>query len=281
MSIQKNLLWYSTIMYVTPQQIFIKKNRQVLTKCTGIKSIDTITAIFFLLSKPEHNNQSWDKTFISSDGKSVFFYAERLKYDGPQRGVTVGLAGFTTANSGKDAWGDFHPLATRYKRMGGVDLTRLARGLTTNTKKASEFCRKIHRLKGKDADLFVRAQLKCLCRPGGYIYEAMDALKNAGIPSPTPVTIAAVVDTMINQGIGGKWCPKKWLEQNPATSPKRESALLRDFLRWKRVSATKNHHNSPPSNGEKRSDMFLELLDMGSTDLDRAACERVVTWKML
>ncbi len=267
-------------MYTDPADIFTKKNVRMLKACTGIGSIDTWTAIFFLLSKSEHDNEAWDRTFVADGGGSVFFYAKRLPYDGADRGVTVGISGWTTANSGNDSWGDFHALAALYKRMGGIDLRRRALGLTTNEQKARKFCRAIRELQGDKADLFVRAQIKNLCKPTGYIYEAMEALEHAGLPHPKALTVAVVIDTLINQGLGGRWCAKRWLEEHPCTDLD-ERKLLADFLAWKRVAATKNHHNSPPSNGEKRSDMFRTLLEKPCLDLTRAACEQAVKWKML
>ena len=266
--------------FTKPVHVLTKASLEHLEKCSGISDIDTWTAIFFLLSKSEHNNMKWDDTFTGEDGKSVFFYAKRLPYDGEQRGVTTGLAGWTTANDGKDAYGDFHKLAVRYKRMGGIDLRKLAKGLTKDTDKASRFCEKIKGLRGDMADLWVETQLKHLARPDGYIFESCQALKDAGVPHPLPLTVAAVVDTAINQGFGGKWCPRTWLKEHAVTTSDDELKLLREFLKWKRISATKNNHNSPPSNGEKRADMFLKLLDSGMMCLKRTHCESVVTWKM-
>jgi len=266
--------------FTKPEHVLTKASLEHLEKCSGISDLDTWTAIFFLLSKSEHNNMKWDDTFTGEDGKSVFFYAKRLPYDGEQRGVTTGIAGWTTANDGKDTYGDFHKLAVRYKRMGGVDLRKLAKGLTKDTDKAGRFCEKIKGLHGDMADLWVETQLKHLARPDGYIFESCQALKDAGIPHPSPLTVAAVVDTAINQGFGGKWCPKAWLKEHAVTTSDDELKLLREFLAWKRVAATKNHHNSPPSNGEERADMFLKLLDAGGLCLKRNHCESVVTWKM-
>ena len=266
--------------FTKPEHVLTKASLEHLEKCSGISDIDTWTAIFFLLSKSEHNNMKWADTFTGEDGKSVFFYAKRLPYDGDQRGVTTGIAGWTTANDGKDSYGDFHKLAERYERMDGVDLRELAKGLTTDTEKANRFCEKIHTLHGDMAELWVEVQLKHLARPDGYIFETCQALNEAGIPHPTPLTVAAVVDTAINQGFGGKWCPKTWLKENSISTSDDELKLLREFLKWKRISATKNHHNSPPSNGEERADMFLKLLDSGGLCLKRSHCESVVTWKM-
>lgn len=263
--------------WTKPTQIFTEKHLEILKECTGTDCVDSLTAIFFLLSKSEHDNEKWDDTFIADGGESVFFYAKRLPYDGEQRGVTVGLAGWTTANDGKDKNGDFPSLAILYKRLGGVDLRKACKGLTKDKEKAKDFCDKIKHLHGKYAELFVTAQLKHLCSPGGYIHDSVQAIKDAGLDHPSPLTIAAVVDTAINQGFGGKWCPKKWLKEHGSGDEKK---LLRDFLAWKRVAATKNEHNDPPKNGESRSDMFSNLLEENDMSLPRGACEKYVKWKM-
>jgi hypothetical protein len=274
---------YTTTMakithYSSPSTVFSDRVIDILEDATGIRGVDAWTAIFFLLSKSEHDNEKWDDTFISDDGNSVFFFAKRLSYDGEQRGVTVGLAGWTTANDGKDAWGDFHKLAIRYKRMGGIDLRRLAKGLTKDKKKSEEFCDKIRSLHGEYAEKFVRAQFKDLCSKDGYICKSADALRKAGIECPSPLSLAIVMDTAINQGVGGKWCPVKWLEEHANGGDEKE--IMRKFLDWKRVAATKNNHNDPPSNGEERSDMFRKLLDAGCFQLPRDKCVEVTKWKM-
>ena len=267
----------TTERYSDPHYVITGPVATLLADTTGIEDSSALTAIFFLLSKSEQDNEAWNKTFMGNDKKPVFFFAERLSYDGDERGVTVGLAGWTTANGGRDTHGDFIKLAERYKRMGGLDLRAESKGLTTNKSKAKRFCATIHKLHGDYADRFVRAQFKELCSPDGYVYEAVHGLRAAGIASPSPLAVAALADTLINQGVGGKYCALKWLREHPS---KDESTLLREFLAWKRVTATKNHHNSPPINGERRADMFKQLLEAGDMQLSRAGCERAVRWTM-
>lgn len=268
--------------FTKPKDVLSSKVLKTLETATGLGDRDAWTAIFFLLSKSEHDNERVDDTFESDDHKSVFFYAKRLPYDGEQRGVTVGLAGWTTANDGNDKYGDFPKLAVRYKKLGGVDLRKLCKGLTKNKEKAEEFCEKIRSLQGEYAEKFVLAQFEDLCHKGGYVYEAVEALKTVGVTQPHPLTLAAVIDTLINQGIGGKWCAVKWLEAfHKEHGCSSESKVLKEFLEWKRVAATKNHHNDPPSNGEKRTDMFVELMRGDGWDLPIPLCEKAVKWKML
>ena len=267
--------------FTNPEHVLTTDILKILEKTTGIGDRDAWVNIFFLLSKSEHDNQRPENTFETSKGTSVFFFAKRLPYDGEQRGVTVGFAGWTTANDGNDKHGDFSKLGIRYKKLGGVDLRKLSKGLTKDKDKADDFCKKIQSLHGEYADLFVQAQFEDLCHTNGYIYEAVHGLKKAGIENPSPLALAAVIDTLINQGIGGKWCPVKWLEAFHAehkNAPERK--ILREFLKWKKVAATKNEHNDPPSNGEKRSQMFIDLLDDDGYDLPTALCEKVVTWTM-
>jgi hypothetical protein len=261
----------------TPEQLFTSAVVDVLTTATGIQSVESLVGCFFLLSKSEHDNTEWEKTFLTADGDCVFFYAKALDYDVEQRGVTVGIAGWTTANGGRDDRGDFIRLAERYKRLGGLDLRPGSKGLTGNKAKARRFCRDIHTLHGDYADRWITAQIKELCSEDGYVYEAVKGLRDAGVSSPKALSVAIVMDTAVNQGFGGKWCPLKWLRNNASSN---EEKLMTEFLAWKRVSATKNHHNSPPSNGRKRADMFMDLVESGDWDLARSACEKVVTWRM-
>jgi len=267
--------------FTKPKDVLSAKVLETLEKATGLGDREAWTAVFFLLSKSEHDNERVDDTFESDDHKSVFFYAKRLPYDGEQRGVTVGLAGWTTANDGNDKHGDFQKLAVRFKKLGGVDLRKVCKGLTKNKAKAEEFCNKIHSLHGEYAEKFVLAQFNDLCDKDGYVYEAANALKHAGISSPSPLTLAAVIDTLINQGIGGKWCAVKWLDAfHKEDGDVSESKVLKEFLEWKRVAATKNNHNDPPSNGEKRTDMFIDLMKEDAFKLPLPLCEKAVKWRM-
>jgi len=267
--------------FTNPKHVLTPTILETLEKLTGIKDRDAWTNIFFLLSKSEHDNERIENTFETSKGESVFFFAKRLPYDGEQRGVTVGFSGLTTANDGNDKYGDFHKVAIRYKKLGGVDLRKLAKGLTKDKDKADEFCQKIRSLHGEFAEKFVQVQFDDLCHKGGYIYEAGKALKNAGIENPSPLALATVIDTLINQGIGGRWCAVKWLETFHAEHKHAsESKILAEFLKWKKVAATKNEHNDPPSNGEKRAQMFIDLLHEDGKLLPTSLCEKVVKWQM-
>ena len=260
-----------------PQYVMTPDVVALLQDTVGIEDVESLTAMFFLLSKSEHDNERWDDMFRGNDGFSVFFFAKALDYDRHERGVTVGIAGWTTANGGKDQHGDFIRLAERYKRLGGLDLRQESKGLTDNPVKAKKFERMIRKLHGDYGTRFVKAQFKELCSPGGYVYEASNALRNAGIVKPSALAVAAVMDTIVNQGIGGRWCAIDWLRDHRTTD---ETALLDGFLAWKRISATKNHHNSPPVNGKNRADMFKNLLDTKEFALRRKACENVVRWTM-
>jgi hypothetical protein len=270
------------VSYTNPKDVLSDKVLKILGDATGLRDRDAWLGIFFLLSKSEHDNERVDSTFESDNHKSVFFYAKRLPYDGEQRGVTVGLAGWTTANDGNDKYGDFPKLAVRYKKIGGVDLRKLCKGLTKDKAKAEEFCNKIHSLQGEYAEKFVLAQFSDLCHSKGYIYEAGSALKAIGIEHPSPLTLAAVIDTLINQGLGGKWCAVEWLKEYYAEHRSvTEGRVLKDFLAWKMVAATKNEHNNPPSNGKARTQMFVDLMKGDGWNVPIPMCEKVVKWKML
>lgn len=249
----------------------------LLAKTTSIGDSDSWTSIFFLVSKSEHDNQDYTKTFISAHGGSVFTYAEALRYDWKQRGVTCGLVGFTTANSGNDKWGDAQPMFRMFHKIGGPDLIPLASECHKDRAKADELCKTIRDLRDEDHDTFMEAQIHALCGPNGYVYETAQVLGELDLP-PHPLLFAAVLDTMLNFGLGGKYCPKKWLQKNGARGNAEKT--LKKFLKWKREASSKNNHNSCKHNAQCRSDMFKALLSKKQWSLPRAACEAVVTWKM-
>ena len=238
---------------------------------------DEWSAIFFLVSKGEHDNEAWDKTFTSAHGGSVFTYADALKYDWKQRGVTCGIVGFTTANDGKPEWGDAQPMLKKFHKLGGPDLTPLAKDAHKNKEHAETLCKKIGQLEGADYDTFVDAQMAMLCEKGGYLYETVHVLIAADIPR-TPLFIAALFDTALNFGLGGKYCPVHWMKEHACKG--NSARTLRAFLKFKAESGARNHHNSCKHNAEGRADQFLKLMQKGDWNLSRSGCESVVAWTM-
>lgn len=250
----------------------------ILQQTTSIGSTDVWTNIFFLISKSEHDNEDYDKTFISAHGGSVFTYAEALRYDWKNnRGVTCGLVGFTTANSGKASWGDAQPMFRFFHKLGGKDLIPLASECHIHKAKADALCQFIRSMDSSEHDLFMRAQVMALCCRGGYVYETAQILGELRLP-PHPLLFAALLDTMLNFGLGGRWCPRAWLQKKGKRG--NATVTLKRFLRWKKRVSSKNHHNSCRHNARCRSNMFKKLMKRNEWSLSRAACEKVVRWRM-
>lgn len=238
---------------------------------------DEWLAIFFLVSKGEHDNQAWDKTFTSAHGESVFTYADALKYDWKQRGVTCGIVGFTTANDGKAEWGDAEPMFREFHKLGGPNLTPLAKDAHKNKEHAETLCKRIANLEGEEYEKFVDAQMAMLCKKGGYLYEAAHILDKCNLKT-TPLFLAALFDTALNFGLSGKYCPVHWIKEHALRG--NSARTLKAFLKFKAESGSRNHHNSCKHNAEERADQFLKLLQKGDWNLSRAGCEAVVTWTM-
>ena len=249
----------------------------ILAKTTSIDTLEAWTSIFFLISKSEHDNEDYDKTFISAHGGSVFTYAEALRYDYKQRGVTCGLVGFTTANSGKASWGDAQPMFRIFHELGGPDLRPMASACRKDKSKADALCARIRSMNKAEHDTFMAAQVQALCCQGGYVFETAQALGSLHIP-PSSLLFSAVLDTMLNFGIGGKWCPKKWLQKKGVEG--NQEKTLKMFLRWKKKASSENHHNSCKHNAVCRTEMFSKLLREKQWSLCRDACEKVVKWTM-
>jgi hypothetical protein len=228
--------------------------------------------VFFLTAKSEHDIEDPDLTFSSHDKRNVFFYCEALSYDYRQRGCTFGLVGFTTG--GTEA-GDAPAVFKAYHELGGPDLLEESKVCHTDKAKAKVFCQRIHALEGDQA--FVQAQLDVLCSPEGYMYEAVKAIRKLDI-SVSPLFFAAVYDSMLNFGLGGKWCPKKFLQHRGIQGKHVQS--LKDFLVWKRRASCKNNHNSCKHNGLCRANMYKSLLKKQGWDLPLVKVEKVVHWAM-
>ena len=241
---------------------------------------DSWYAVFYLVSKGEHDNEKYEKTFTSAEGGSVWTYASALSYDWKQRGVTTGVYGATTANDGKSAWGDAESMFKRFHELGGPDFSQLASKAHTDKKVADELCKKIQHLDGKAYEWYIQAQLEALCRKGGYIYESVHALESCGIER-TPLAIACVFDTALNFGLGGKYCPVSWLKKHGRKDEQKDGEeVLLQFLKFKALVGSKNNHNSCRNNAVNRANMFVKLVRKKDWLLSRKGCEAVVTWTM-
>jgi hypothetical protein len=234
--------------------------------------------IFFLVSKSEHDNTDPTKTFLCANGESVFTYAEPLEYDWQQRGVTLGIVGFTTANSGRSDWGDAQGVFEAFADLGGPDLCHMASRCHKDKVVAKRLCHVIQNLSPQATEMFIQAQFDVLCRKGGYLYEAVHIIRELNIPVK-PLLVAAIFDSLLNFGIGGKYCPIKFLRRRAKKGSKTKT--LRRLLRWKRWVGHKNNHNSCKRNARNRSDQFKKLLKNKVWDLDESWCTKVVQWKMI
>lgn len=235
------------------------------------------TMIFFLVSKGEHDNQAVDKTFETCEGAPVFTYADALPYDWKQRGVTIGIVGWTTANDGKASWGDAEKMLQRFADLGGPNLVAQAQRCHLDMTAAKHLCKTIRTMDEANTARFTRAQLEDITSPGGYLFEAVRAIRAQEIPV-TPLLVSAIFDTLLNFGIGGRYCPLAWLSKHARTGSKTKT--LRGFLRWKATVGSKNNHNSCKHNAQCRSKMFRRLLREKQWYLDQTACEQAVQWTM-
>ena len=268
------------ILFLSLSVMLADASIRALERATSITTTESLVAIFFLVSKPEHDNEMWDSTFLDDEGRDVFTYAAALSYDWKQRGVTAGIVGFTSANDGKASWGDLQPVLHQYARLGGKDAERmlsLAETAHTSNADADALCDSIKSLHGHERDMFEQSQIDSLCAPGGYVHEAIDAIGDLDLP-PHPLYVAIVFDTALNFGLGGEYCPKTWLAKNGTRGDAKKT--FRAFLEWKASAGAKNNHNGCKHNAEQRAKQFKKLLDKNHLTLPRRSCEEAVRWKM-
>ena len=260
-----------------PEHALNEKTLKILGDVAGIYDFNEWLACWLLVSKSEHDNEKPEKTFIGAKGESVFKYADFLPYDWTERGVTCGLVGFTSANCGKDAWGDLQPVLKILKKRGGPDLLKYADSCHKDKASAKKLCKKIHGLDDKDFDLFVEAQFEALIVPGGYIFETVNAWKKVGVENPSMLAIATVFDTSLNQGHDGKDGGCKNLIKIGKDHKGDEDKILEKYNDWRRKVAGSTNYNSCRHNGENRSDMFDKLRGKKFT-VDNVI--DVIGWKM-
>ena len=231
--------------------------------------------IFFLVSKSEHDNEDPSRTFLCADNLPVFLYCEALKYDYTDRGCTLGVVGFTTADSGKMP-GDAQPVLRRLFELGGPNLLDLADHCHSDKRAADTLCVKIRGLNDDECNLMIRAQLEALAGDG-YFGQTIRIIRDLGLPLK-PLLVASIFDSLLNFGRGGKYCPLKFLRKHGV--PGSKTKTLRALLKWKRKAGCKNDHNSCRSNAHNRSDMFKRLMRHKIWDLDEAWCKKVTKWTM-
>lgn len=248
-----------------------------LQAATGLGNKERWNAIFLLISKSEHNNENPAKAFLSDEGSSVFGYASALKYDMKQRGVTMGLVGWTTADSGKDGQGDAPSLFKVFKALGGEDLMPFVAGCTTSKDACQKLIKKIKSL--ENDPVWIRAQFQHLVSGNGYIAQTMKAWKKLKIMTPSPLALATVFDHNLNCGFDGKDGGTANLMKLGV--PGDENASLQAFNAWRRTVAGKNCYNDPPSNGVHRAHMFEEARQAKCYQLDDPVLiKKIISWEM-
>lgn len=230
----------------------------LLHKATGLDNAEAWRNIWLLISKSEHDNDDPARTFVTSKGEDVFTYAAGLSYDAKDRGVTMGLVGWTTAYDGKDAQGDAMELFKIYASLGGENLAPLAKGCCTSKDTREKLISKIKSLAKDPA--WVQAQWQQLVSDsddGAYIFHTMKAWRHIGVPKPSALAIATVLDASLNMGSYGKDGGCENLVKLAVRGDENKS--LEKYNAWRRKVAGTNDYNSPPINGKNRADMFEKL----------------------
>ena len=252
----------------------------MLSKETGIASEDAWWNIWWLVSKPEHDNTEKSKAFMSDKkGVSLFGYASALSYDWKERGVTTGIVGFTTGCDGKDE-GDAFDLFKLYASLGGDDLAPLAKGCTKDKSKCAKLISKIHEI--GDDPKWIEAQWRALFAPRGYLRQTMETWKKVGVEKPSALAVATVFCTSLNQGFDGRDGGCTNLEKLAVHGD--ENATLEKYNAWRSKVAGKPEcdYNSPPANGKNRALQYEKLREAKCFDLTNCDAEikKAISWEM-
>ncbi len=252
----------------------------LLKKATSLGNKEAWRTIWLLISKSEHDNEDPAKTFVTDKGKSLFGYAAALSYDWKDRGVTMGLVGWTTGCDGKDGAGDAAELFRIYESLGGEDLRPLITGCCSSKKACDKMIRKITKI--ADDPTWVQAQwtqLVTKADDGAYIYHTMQAWKDVGIESPSALAIATVLDASLNQGYDGRDGGCANLRKLAVRG--NEDETLKKYNAWRSKVSGFNDYNSPPINGKNRAGMFEKLRKAKAFSLlDEAAVKKAIHWTM-
>ena len=250
----------------------------MLEKETGIGSEDAWWNIWWLISKPEHDNDKKENAFMSDKKDlSLFAYASALSYDWKERGVTTGIVGFTTGCDGSDD-GDAIDLFKVYASLGGEDLTPMAKGCTKDKNKCQKLISKIHSLANDDK--WILAQWRALFAPRGYLRQTVQTWKKVGVAKPSPLAIATVFDASLNMGWDGKDGGCVNLEKLAVHGD--EDATLEKYNAWRAKVAGTNDYNSPPINGKNRAGQYETLRKAKCFSLTGCDVEikKAIAWEM-
>lgn len=253
----------------------------MLKRETGIGSKEAWENVFLLVSKGEHDNQKKERTFlVGRRGQSVFGWAAALPYDWTDRGVTMGLIGFTTAYGGRknDAKGQAMRLFRHYKSLGGEDLSPLAVGATWDKSVAERLVKKVESI--GDDPRWILAQWQATVTGDGPIHHTVQGWKSVGVAAPSALAIATIFDASLNQGTDGVHGGVTWLKRLAVRG--NEDATLREFNKWRRTVAGTNNYNATLSNGRNRADTFEKLRVARCFSLQgcSAAIADAISWRM-
>lgn len=248
---------------------------QLLGKASGgITDPEVWSNIMSLTGKAEHDKVEWWET---AKGGSLYGYAEQLKLDTNDRGLTVGM-GFTTHSSGRPT-GDAQQLFQRFQELGGENLAPLSKNADRKGQ-AKELIQKIEAL-GHD-ELWIKAQwmeyIETCIKP------AMKALSTAGFSHPKPLTLAALIDTCINHGAEGAKGANAIAKAVPRGLS--EEAWLKAFVEKRTPVAWKGTDGgsrlNDEDNGKKRSEQYATMLNLGAMDLKSCdkALKKATSWEM-
>ena len=272
----------SKLKHVTVDDALNTDVLAILEKATGLGSKEAWANIWLLISKAEQDNTDPKGTFeIEGTKGSLFGYASALSYDQHDRGVTIGLVGWTTANDGKDGAGDAPELFKMYRGLGGDDLMPFVAGCCKSKEKCEKLIKKIHEIAGDPRWIASQwNQLVTDSDDGAYIYHAAAAWKKVGVAKPSALALASVIDTSLNQGNEGKFGGCSNLIKLAVHG--NEKKTLEAYLEWKAKVAGTNEFNDPPCNGKARAGQFQLLLKDECFSL--TGCEKeiqkAISWKM-
>lgn len=255
---------------------------KLLENATGLGDAEAWRTIWLLISKSEHDNEDIEKTFLTGKGTSLFGFASALVYDWRDRGVTMGLVGWTTGCDGKDGAGDAGELFRLYAALGGEDFRPLMTGCCSSKAACRKLIREIERV--ADDPNWVQAQwtqLVTKADDGAYIYHTIKAWKDVGVDRPSALAIATVLDASLNQGYDGKDGGCVNLRKLAVRGD--EDATLKKYNAWRARVAGTNDYNVP-INGPSRAGMFEKLRAAGAFSLvgpeAAAAVTKAVHWEM-
>ena len=273
---QKDLPHVTVDEALTPQVL------EILEKATGLGDKEAWANIWLLISKSEQDNTDLKGTFeIEGSKGSLFGYAGALSYDQHERGVTIGLVGWTTACDGKDGGGVAPELFKLYRTLGGDDLMPFIAGCCKSKEKCEKLIKKIHSIAGDPRWITAQwQQLVSSSDDGAYIYHTAKAWKKVGVAKPSALALAAVIDTSLNQGNEGKFGGCSNLIKVAVQGD--ETKTLKAYLEWKAKVAGTNEFNDPPSNGKARAGQFQALLKDECFSLTGCAkqIKKAISWEM-